>query len=89
LLMRIDEQMASAVASTMAASPPNKSSVRNMKVSETEMCARTCGIGMLSLGPTRTVARPSITNGRVMCVSGNARNEKINTAAPTALTEYM
>jgi hypothetical protein len=25
----------------------------------------------------------------VMCVSGNARNEKINTAAPTALTEYM
>src|SRR5512132_2733400 len=47
LLMRIDAQIASAVASTIAASPPNSSNARKMKVSETEICARTRGIGML------------------------------------------
>src|SRR2546421_12928079 len=55
--IRAEAQTASAVASRIATSPPNNSSDKKMKVSETEMCALTLGIGMLRRGPIRNVAK--------------------------------
>src|SRR2546423_7499569 len=83
--IRAEAQTASALASRIATSPPNNSSDKKMKVSETEMCALTLGIGMLRRGPIRIGARAS-NKKRILNLSRErGAHENSKAAAPAAV----
>ena len=72
LLVRCsDEENASVAASRTAACAPNRSIVRKMKVSETDMWPLALGMGMVIREPMITVISTKTTSRRSSCARGS------------------